>query len=118
MNDVVVLPRSSTTAIVSLIFGILSWVIFPLPLVCALVAVICGHVARGEIARSGGTLDGKGVALAGLLLGWLHVAVWAFVFLFLMSLPFGLFGLAHGLWHFFLQHVDPAAGCDNSTFHL
>jgi hypothetical protein len=104
MNDVVVIPRTSTTAIVSLIFGILSW-------------VICGHVARGEIARSGGTLDGKGVALAGLLLGWLHVAVWAFVFLFLMSLPFGLFGLAHGLWQFFLQHVGQA-GCDNSTFHL
>jgi hypothetical protein len=36
-------------------------------------AVVFGHVARGQIRRTG--QDGAGLALAGLLLGWAGVAL-------------------------------------------
>lgn len=47
-------------------------------------AVVLGHMARGEIRRTGE--QGDGFALAGLILGWLSVAGWAlFVLLVLGS---------------------------------
>ena len=68
-----VYPRTSSMAIVSLIFGILAWLF--LPFVGALIAVICGHSARSEIRRAPpGTIDGDGLALAGLILGWIQLA--------------------------------------------
>jgi len=83
------IPRTSTPAILSLVFGILCWV--ALPLVGAVAAVVCGHLARSEIRRAPpGTLEGDGLAVAGLVMGWLHIALCiAFVaalFLFLGGL--------------------------------
>jgi hypothetical protein len=72
MNQVVA-ARTSSTAVVSLAFGILTW--FGLSVIGALVAVICGHAARAEIRRSAGQLEGSGMALAGLILGWTHLIV-------------------------------------------
>ena len=75
--------QTCTTATVSLIFGILSWCL--LPIIGAIVAIITGHMARGEIKRSNGTLDGDGVAVIGLVLGWAHLAVIALaVLMFVM----------------------------------
>ncbi|MBS0382967.1 MAG: DUF4190 domain-containing protein [Proteobacteria bacterium] len=69
-----VYPRTSSLAVVSLIFGILAYVF--LPFVGALVAVICGHAARSEIRRAPpGTIEGDGMALAGLILGWIQIAL-------------------------------------------
>ena len=87
-------PRTSGTAVASLIFGILSWVM--LPFIGALLAVVLGHSARGEIRRAPpGSIDGDGMAVAGLILGWVHLAVFIaaimFVFMFLGGLAF----LAH-----------------------
>jgi hypothetical protein len=65
--------QTSTSAIVSLIFGLLSWV--ALPLIGALVAIIAGHMARGEIQRSAGALEGDGLAIAGLILGYVQLAM-------------------------------------------
>ncbi|RZZ88848.1 DUF4190 domain-containing protein [Pseudoxanthomonas winnipegensis] len=64
---------TSSLAVVSLVFGILGWSL--LPTVGALVAVITGHMARAEIRRSQGALDGDGMAVAGLVLGWLHLVL-------------------------------------------
>jgi len=71
--------QTCTAATVSLVFGILSW--FLLPIIGAIVAIIAGHTARGEIRRSNGTLEGDGMATAGLVLGWVHLAFIAFVIL-------------------------------------
>ncbi len=66
--------RTSTLAVVSLVSGILCWA--ALPFVAAIVAVVCGHAARGEIRRAAvGTIEGDGMALAGLILGWTHLLV-------------------------------------------
>lgn len=65
-------PRQSNAlAVVSLIAGICSWTV--LPGVAALVAIITGHLARAEIRRSAGEQDGDGMALAGLIMGWLNI---------------------------------------------
>ncbi len=63
--------RTSTLATVSLVLGILGWVI--LPVVGAITAIITGHIARSEIARSNGQLTGAGMALAGLILGYVQI---------------------------------------------
>jgi hypothetical protein len=64
-------PPNSTAAIVSLVFGILSWVM--LPMIGPIVAVVAGHMARGEIRRSNGQIGGDGMAIAGLVLGYIQI---------------------------------------------
>jgi hypothetical protein len=82
---------TSTPAIISLVLGILSWI--ALPFIGAVGAVICGHIARGEIRRAPpGAIDGDGMAIAGLILGYVHLALFVlaamFIFLFLGGLAF------------------------------
>jgi hypothetical protein len=64
---------TSTTAIISLVCGILGWTL--LPFLGSIVAIVTGHMARAEIRRSNGTIDGDGLAIGGLVLGWLSVAL-------------------------------------------
>jgi len=63
--------RSDGGAIGSLVCGILGITICPV--ILSIVAIILGHMSRGRIARSGGTLLGSGKALAGLILGYLGI---------------------------------------------
>ena len=89
--------RSSTSslAIVSLIFGVLAWCM--LPFVGALVAVICGHLARTEIrrARVDQRIEGDGMAIAGMVLGYVQLVLSVLaVFFLIAALVFGL-GIAH-----------------------
>jgi hypothetical protein len=65
--------QNSTTAIISLIAGIAGLTVFPV--VGSIVAVILGHMAKGEIARSGGALGGGGAATAGLVLGYVGIGL-------------------------------------------
>jgi hypothetical protein len=64
---------NSTAAIISLVFGIVSW--FALPLIGAIVAIVAGHMARGEIRRANGAVGGRGMATAGLVLGYANIAL-------------------------------------------
>lgn len=86
-----VVPNSNM-AIISLVAGILSWV--ALPLIGALVAVICGHIARKEIRESGGRLAGQGLALAGLILGYANLAFMVLGICLLMVFVVALVGAA------------------------
>jgi len=65
--------QTSTLAVVSLVFGILGWTL--LPFLGSLVAVVCGHMARGEIRRAQGNLEGDGMAVAGLVLGYIVIGL-------------------------------------------
>jgi hypothetical protein len=67
-----VVPNSST-AIISLIAGILGLTL--LPFLGSIVAVITGSMAKKEIAQSAGTLGGEGLATAGTVLGWIGIAL-------------------------------------------
>ena len=65
--------QTSTLAVVSLVFGILGWTL--LPFLGSLVAVVCGHMARKEIRLAPDRLEGDGLAVAGLVLGYLAIAM-------------------------------------------
>jgi hypothetical protein len=80
---------TSTAAILSLVFGILAWV--GLPLLGSVIAVISGYMARTEIRNSGGTIQGDGLAVAGLILGWVQLAL---ILLVLLLVVFVFGGLA------------------------
>ena len=68
------MPRqTSTLAIVSLIAGILGWTV--VPFFGSIAAVICGHMARKEIRLAPDRLEGDGLAVAGLVLGYLAIAM-------------------------------------------
>jgi len=67
-------PKTSALAIWSLVLGILSLVCFSI--FAAIPGVICGHKALSKIKRSAGALTGKGLAIAGLVTGYLGIA-WA-----------------------------------------
>ena len=87
--------QTSGTAIASLVFGIVSWV--ALPVIGALVAIICGHVARSEIRRVPiGTIEGDGMALAGLILGYVQLAFCVLLVIGIIMLV--MFGLSLGAW--------------------
>ena len=62
--------RTNGLAIASLVCGLAQLPSFGLTM---LPAVILGHVARGQIRRTGE--DGMGLATAGLVLGWIGAAV-------------------------------------------
>jgi hypothetical protein len=74
-------PANSALAIWSLVLGVLSVLCFTV--FTGIPAVICGHMARGRIKRSPGTLGGDGMALAGLITGYLGIA-WGLVFIPMM----------------------------------
>ncbi len=61
------LPRTSALAVWSLVLGILGLLTLGIP---SLVAIICGHLSKGRIRKSGGLLSGEGTAVAGLFLGY------------------------------------------------
>ncbi len=65
--------QTSTMAVVSLVAGIAAWLL--VPLIGAIVAVITGHMARKEINNSMGQLTGGGMATAGLVLGYVQLAL-------------------------------------------
>ena len=70
MNEI---RQTSSLAVASLVSGILGWTL--LPFIGTIVAIITGHLARKEIRLSQGRLQGDGLAIAGLVLGWVSVAL-------------------------------------------
>jgi type IV pilus assembly protein PilA len=70
MPGPVTAEKTSGMAIASLIFGIL-FLFFPL----SLLAVVFGHVSLSQIKKSAGRLGGRGLAITGLVLGYLGIAM-------------------------------------------
>ena len=61
-------PQNSGAAIASLVLGCLG---IPSCGLTAIPAVICGHIALSQIGKSGGRLTGNGMAIGGLVTGYL-----------------------------------------------
>ena len=66
-------PPTSGLAIASLLLGI-GGITF-LPLLGSIVAIILGYMARNDIRRRPGEVEGDGLALAGIVLGWIAVGL-------------------------------------------
>jgi hypothetical protein len=100
--------QASSLAMVSLVSGLVALVFGPL----AIVAIVSGHIARGQIRRTGE--GGRGMATAGLVLGYVVLAVGiALVVAFLVVLPAGVFLLpttAPGIARHPDGDLDPGLG--------
>ena len=70
-------PKNCGLAVWSLVLGILAIVLSVacIGLLFAIPAVICGHVAYSRIKHSAGALSGDGLALGGLITGYLSFAL-------------------------------------------
>ena len=66
-------PETSGKAIVSLVCGL--FLFFPL----SIVGIIFGHLSLSEIRKSAGRLKGEGIAIAGLVLGYLGIVALPFI---------------------------------------
>jgi hypothetical protein len=62
-------PRTNTMAILSLVLSLVSCG------VGSIAAIILGHMAKKQIAESGGTETGEGLATAGLIIGYIGLAL-------------------------------------------
>ncbi|MDV8021240.1 DUF4190 domain-containing protein [Rhodococcus sp. IEGM 1330] len=69
-------PASTNTlAIVSLVLAILGLTF--IPLLASVCAVVCGHISRGQIKRTGE--GGAGFATAGLIIGYVSIALFVVI---------------------------------------
>ena len=75
-------PKNSNKAIASLVCGVM---FFFAP--TSIAAVVLGHLALSDIKRSAGRMTGQGMAVAGLVLGYIGVA---FTALFLIAFGIGI----------------------------
>lgn len=76
------LPRTSGKAITSLVCG-LFFFLFPL----ALAAVVFGHISISEIQKSAGRIAGRGMAVAGLVLGYLGLSIIPVLIIAAIAIP-------------------------------
>jgi Domain of unknown function (DUF4190) len=75
--------RTSGYAIASLILGIAGFFVFPI--VPSILAVVFGQKAKEDLRRDP-ALGGEGLATAGIVLGWVGIALVAIVLLFVLLL--------------------------------
>ena len=82
-------PRTNGFAIASLVCGIVNMGIG------SVLALVFGYIAKREIDASNGTQGGRGLAIVGIVLGWIGVGIWLLVILVLLI--FGLVALLAGV---------------------
>jgi hypothetical protein len=75
-------PQTNQKALWSMILGILS--IVACGLLAGIPALILGSSAKKEIAAAGGAQTGEGMATAGVVLGWISVAISVVVLMFVV----------------------------------
>ena len=63
--------KTSGLAVASLVTGLLFWC-FVIP---GIVAVVLGHLALEQIEDSAGAKTGRGLAIAGIILGWIGIGI-------------------------------------------
>ena len=67
-------PKTNGLAIASLVLGIAGLVFYACG-VPSILALVFGYMARGQIDRDPATQGGRGMALAGIIMGWIGVAI-------------------------------------------
>jgi hypothetical protein len=93
-------PKTNTLAVISLVAAIGSFFAHVVPgiggFTVALVAVITGHMAKGQIKKTGE--GGMGIANAGLIIGYIHLALIVLgvlvVLLFIFVFGIAMFGIS------------------------
>ncbi len=80
--------RTSTLASASLLLGVLS--LSAVPLLPAIPAIVCGHLARWRIRGSEGALVGDGLALGGLITGYLSLFLFGLIGALIFAIATGV----------------------------
>ncbi len=70
-------PTTNGMAVASLVFGIL-WLAW----IGSVLALVFGYIGKGQIEDSQGRQEGRGLAIAGIVLGWIGVGTLAIAFVF------------------------------------
>mgnify|MGYP001418269542 CR=1 FL=1 len=81
-----------------MILGIVSFVLC-LGFLTGIPAIILGHISRGKIKRSNGQLGGGGMALTGLILGYITTAFTIIYLLFILVFAGAMVGAAAEMEH-------------------
>lgn len=68
-------PAMDSFAITSLVFGVVGIFLFAF-LICAVGGIVFGHLSLQRIRNSGGALCGRALAIAGLVISYLELALW------------------------------------------
>lgn len=70
--------KSNGKSIAAMVLGIVAFVpgfiITPFNVILSILAVVFGMIGKKEIAESGGVQGGRGMAVAGIVLGWVGIA--------------------------------------------
>src|SRR3954452_9570092 len=74
----------SSNATIALVLGVCG--VGVCPFICSILAIVFANKAYGEIDHSGGRIGGRGMAQAGLILGWIGVGLCALGILFFVAL--------------------------------
>jgi hypothetical protein len=77
IQPVTPVERTNGLAIASLVLGIL-WIYW----IGSVLALVFGYVAKSQIEHSDGFQGGRGMAIAGIVLGWVGVGVLVVLLLF------------------------------------
>ena len=92
-------------AIASMVLGIL-WIYW----IGSILALVFGYVAKGQIDRAAGRQSGRGMAIAGIVLGWIGVAALALVVVLALAFSDDIDDLDD-------INTDPSDGfCDEDRF--
>jgi len=71
-------PTTNGLAIAALVLGIASYVLWFLA-VPAILALVFGYIAKRQIDESQGAQGGRGLAIAGIILGWIWVGLFVVI---------------------------------------
>lgn len=82
--------RMSIWAVISLISGVANFI--GVPFFGALAALITGYVAKSEIEKSAGRVEGDRIAKVGIILGWIGIALSILGFCFAILVTLGVLG--------------------------
>jgi hypothetical protein len=77
------MPRTNGLAVASMVLGILC-----MYGIGSVLALVFGYQAKGQIERSGGRESGRGMAIAGIVLGWIGLALMAFFIVAIVSMDY------------------------------
>ena len=80
-------PKTSGEAIAALVLGICGLLVCPF--FCSIPALVMGYSARKDIDGSAGRITGRGMAVAGIVLGWIGLV---------LGVGFGLLVGAAAIW--------------------
>lgn len=73
----------ATASFVCGIVGVFLSLCYGMGVFCSIAAVVMGHISLSNIKKSGDMLQGRGLAVTGLILGYLIIAIIAAVVVFI-----------------------------------